>query len=229
MIQIIHGNDTTSSRNYYFEEKNKLKNPIFINGDGINFDQIFQALENNSFFAENKEVIIENFFAKNKSTTNEFKKIVEYLNSNKSSTVLFWDNDEVSKASLNAFKNATVKYFSYPQTLFAFLDNIKPGKGEYLIKLFHELLNTMAAELVFFMINRQFRIMLNISDQDKLIDEVKRMAPWQLSKFKNQAALFGNDQLLELYNKLFEIEIGQKTGKAFYSMEKSIDFFLLDL
>ena len=87
----------------------------------------------------------------------------------------------------------------------------------------------MAAELVFFMINRQFRIMLSLTGGANQIDEVKRMAPWQLSKFKNQVALFGNDQLLELYNKLFEIEIGQKTGKAFYSMEKSIDFFLLGL
>lgn len=230
MITIIHGNDIESSRNFYFAEKNKLKNPIFINGDGITYDQIFQALENNTFFEEEKELIIEYFFNKNKSTTTEFKKIVEFINSNKNFSVLFWDNDEVSKASLAAFKNATVRLFSYPQTMFAFLDSIKPAQGQRLIKLFHELLKTTAPELIFFMITRQFRILLNqTGDQEAQIDEIKRMAPWQLSKFKNQAAFFKETQLLNAYNKLFEIEIGQKTGKDANSMEKSIDFFLLGL
>lgn len=227
MILIIHGNDIESSRNFYFAEKNKLTNPVFINGDGITFDQIFQALENNTFFEETKNLIVENFFSKNKSTTTEFKKIVEYLNSNKSFNVLFWDNDEVSKASLNAFKSATARQFSYPQSMFQFLDNLKPGNGQNSIRLFHELLKTTAAELIFFMITRQFRIMLSIDGGE--IEEAKRMAPWQLSKFKNQAKIFGDSKLLMLYNQLFEIEIGQKTGKAFYSMEQSIDFFLLGL
>jgi hypothetical protein len=232
MILIIHGNDIESSRNFYFAEKNKFTNPVFINGDGITFDNVFQALENSTFFEEKKELIVENFFSKNKSNTNEFKKIVEYANANtnKNSDILFWDDDEISKASLAAFKNATVRLFSYPQTLFTFLDNIKPGNGQNSIKLFHELLKTMAAELVFFMIVRQFRIMLNQSEGSSTqIDEVKRMAPWQLSKFKNQVNSFKNDQLLNSYNKLYEIEINQKTGKIPYSMEKSIDFFLLGL
>lgn len=229
MILIIHGNDIESSRNYYFEEKNKLGDPVFISGDGITFDQVFQALENNTFFEESKSLIIENFFGKNKSNSNEFKKIVEYLNSNKNLNVLFWDNDEISKASLNAFKNATVRLFSYPQGLFTFLDNIRPGNGQNLIKLFHELTKTMAAELVFFMITRQLRILLNQSSGTALIDELKRMAPWQLSKLKNQANYFEKNKLLISYNKLFDIETGQKTGKLPYSMEKSIDFFLLGL
>jgi DNA polymerase III delta subunit len=229
MILIIHGNDITASRNYYFEEKNKLTNPVFINGDGITYDQVFQGLENNTFFEENKELIIENFFGKNKANTNEFKKIVSYLDTNKTSNVIFWENDEISKTALASFKNATVKLFSYPQTMFTFLDNIKPDNSHALIKLFHELLSTMAPELIFFMITRQFRILLNQTDNSKQIDEVKRMAPWQLSKFKKQASYFNGNQLLQTYNKLFEIEISQKTGKAVGSMEKSIDFFLLGL
>jgi len=229
MILIIHGNDVASSRNYYFEEKNKLTNPVFINGDGITYDQIFQALENNTFFEEKKEVVIENFFGRNKANTNEFKKIVDYLDSNKTPHVIFWENDEISKTALASFKNVTIKLFSYPQTMFTFLDNIKPGNSQILIKLFHELSSTMAPELIFFMITRQFRILLNQTDDLKQIDEAKRMAPWQLSKFKKQASYFDNKKLLSAYNKLFEIETGQKVGKFPYSMEKSIDFFLLGL
>ncbi len=229
MITIIHGNDIESSRNFYFAEKNKLQNPVFISGDGITFDQIFQTAENKTFFEEKIVILIENFFSKNKTNNAEFKKIISYLDSNKTIDVIFWEDDEISKTSLNPFKNATVKVFSYPQGLFTFLDNIKPRNGQNLIKLFHQLLKTMAPELVFFMITRQLRIMLSLGNGEMQIDEVKRLAPWQLSKFRSQAAAFGKAKLLATYNQLFEIEINQKTGKVPYSMEKSIDFFLLCL
>ena len=62
MILIIHGNDIASSRNFYFEEKNKTKNPILINGDGLTFDLLFQSLENKSLFQDKIVLLIENFF-----------------------------------------------------------------------------------------------------------------------------------------------------------------------
>ncbi len=229
MILIIHGNDIVSSRNFYQEEKNKHKNPIFINGDGISFDQLFQLAEGKTFFEDKIVLLIENLFLKNKTNSSEFKKIIEYLNSNKTTDVILWESDEASRGNLSLFKNASVKTFSYPSVLFTFLDNIKPKNGSGSIETFHTLLKDMAPELIFFMITRQFRIMLNVLDDDKRIDEVKRLQNWQLSKFKRQATVFGQKQLLKIYQQLTEIEINQKTGKVPYSMEKSIDFFLLGL
>jgi DNA polymerase III delta subunit len=97
-----------------------------------------------------------------------------------------------------------------------------------LIKLFHELKQNMEDELIFFMLIRQFRLMLGQEGQDK-IEEVKRMAPWQLGKLQKQARIFGVEKLKTAYQKLFEIDLGSKTGKIPYSLERSIDFFLADL
>ena len=86
----------------------------------------------------------------------------------------------------------------------------------------------MEPELIFFMLVRQFRIMLGQEGVDR-IDEVKRMAPWQLGKMQRQAKTFGEEKLKSTYQKLFEIDLALKTGKIPYSLERSIDFFLADL
>ncbi len=228
MLLLIHGNDLATSRNFYFEEKNKLTDVILLDGDGLTLDTLFQNAENKSLFGSEQTILIENFFTKNKSIAIETKKIVEYINSNKDLSIIFWESTELSKASQALLKNATVKTFSFPQILFTFLDNVKPNNSETLIKLFHELRQNMEPELIFFMLIRQFRIMFGIEGANK-IDEVKRMAPWQAGKMQKQAKLFGEEKLKNTYQKLFEIDLGSKTGKIPYSIERSIDFFLADL
>ena len=228
MQLLIHGDDLVSSRNFYFEEKNKLGDVILLDGDGLTLDTLFQNAENKSLFGNEQAILIENFFTKNKSIATETKKIVEYINSNKDLSIIFWESTELSKASQTLLKNATVKTFSFPQVLFTFLDNVKPNNSEVLIKLFHELRQNMEPELIFFMLIRQFRIMLGIDGLEK-IDEVKRMVPWQLGKMKRQARLFSEEKLKDNYQKLFEIDLGSKTGKIPYSIERSIDFFLTGL
>ncbi|HUD09405.1 MAG TPA: hypothetical protein VMR77_01195 [Patescibacteria group bacterium] len=228
MVLVIHGNDTGSSRNFYFEEKNKLIDPILLEGEGLTFDVFFQNAENKSLFGSEQMILVENFFTKNKSIATETKKIVEYINNNQNLAVIFWEPTELSKSSQTLLKNATVKTFSFPQVLFTFLDNLKPGNCEILIKLFHELKQTMEPELIFFMLVRQFRIMLGIDGVDK-IDEIKRMAPWQLGKVQKQAGVFGGSKLKLLYQKLFEMDLSLKTGKIPYSLDRSIDFFLAGL
>jgi DNA polymerase III delta subunit len=86
----------------------------------------------------------------------------------------------------------------------------------------------MEPEILFFMIVRQFRLMLG-EERGELIEETKRMAPWQASKIRNQVRSFGKEKLNNSYNKLFETDLFLKTGRIPYSLEKSIDFFLLDL
>jgi hypothetical protein len=122
------------------------------------------------------------------------------------------------------------KLFKIPQNLFGFLDNIKPGNLNS-VKQFHQLLSQTAEELIFFMIIRQFRLLLAVSDTQakNSIDEVKRLAPWQMSKFKSQAALFGGEKLVSVYKRLGEIDADTKSGKSATTLTQTIDFFLSDL
>ena len=129
--------------------------------------------------------------------------------------------------------------FKLPQNIFLFLDNLRPSShlpgGNSLLKLFHQVLDSgIKEELVLFMIQRQFRLLLALchpeaSNDIGTIDEVSRLAPWQKSKLERQAQLFNTTDLKKIYKKLYEIEIAQKTGSSSLSLTQNIDILLLEM
>lgn len=232
MLTIIHGDDTAASRKYFLETKQATKEPILLDGDKMTLTELTQIFEGGGLFSDSKSVFIEQFINKKKKS-DEFKSIAEYLLKNATeNTIILWEGKELEKSSLTPFKSATIKPFKLPQTLFAFLDNIKPGNGKQLVALFHKTIATTEEEMVFFMLIRQIRLLLNLSGNNQPteeIDELKRMAPWQKGKLHTQAKLFTNEQLITIYNTLFHIESGQKTGNLNTSLTSAIDFLLIGI
>ena len=229
MITIIHGNDITTSRNFYIELRKKTANYELIDGKNLDFDTLFRTFQGNSLFTNEKNIYIENFFSNIKSNSIEFKKITDYLNKNKNINLLFWETKVLTKTQASSIKSAQVKEFSYPQVLFVFLDSFKPQNLSS-IKLFHQLNKTMEAELIFYMIVRQLRLMIAVLEEGKNeIDEIKRLAPWQLSKLRSQGGHFGKNKLLDLYKKLYLIDYQTKYGLTPLSLSTNIDIFLSDL
>lgn len=229
MITLVHGNDIAASRNFYIEERQKYKEFEVLEGKNLEFAHLFQKLEGNSLFSTEINIFVENFFSNLKSTSTEYKKVVEYLNKKKDVSIFFWEDKELTKAQVGNFKNATVKLFNYPQLLFTFLDAIKPH-NPLVVKLFADLQKNMEAELIFYMIVRQFRLMLTVlSVGSTNIDDAKRLAPWQMSRLKSQANLFGKEKLTKIYNKLYKMDYESKYGLSSLNLAKAIDIFLLDL
>ncbi|MBI3985129.1 MAG: hypothetical protein HY344_04330 [Candidatus Levybacteria bacterium] len=229
MITIIHGNDIEKSRNFYIEQRQRFQNPDIFEGEKLDYNTLFQALEGNSLFSEKRFIFIENYISKIKSNSIEFKQIVEYLNKNKDFEIVFWEDKELTKTQIAAFKNASAQLFNYPQVLFTFLDNIKPNNPSS-VKLFHDLSETMETELIFYMMIRQFRLLLAVSsDGSKNIDEAKRLAPWQISKLKKQAQYFGKEKLIHAYKKLYKIDYETKYGLSSFNLSSAIDIFLIGL
>lgn len=231
MITIIHGDDIASSRNYLLEEKNKLNNSSMLEGKSLTLNDLKQVFESDELFTSAKTIFIENFFT-NKTTGKESDTIIEYLKQRQVTEDIFiWEDKLLTKASLGVFIKVQIKTFSFPSSIFLFLDGLRPGNGTNLISLFHQALNSSAAEQILFMLTRQFRLMLtlqNSSLQDS-IDEIKRLAPWQKGKLEKQAKLFDTDLLKQIYSKIFKIDLGQKTGTLSVSLVQAIDFLLLDI
>jgi len=231
MITIVHGDDTSSSRNYLLEERNKLSNGFILEGKTLSLNNITQILESNELFSNTKTVFIENFLS-NKKSGKEFDLIIEFLNNKQANENIFiWEDKQLTKGILGIFTKAQIKTFTFPSSIFIFLDAIKPGNGINLISLFHQTLDSSAPEQILFMLIRQFRLMLglqSLSIQDS-IDEIKRLAPWQKGKLEKQAKLFKIDLLKKIYSKLFQIDHGQKTGTLSISLTQAIDFLLLDI
>lgn len=231
MITIIHGDDIKNSRNYFLECKTNSRNPTTFDGEKITVTDLVQSIEGGELFFDEKQIFIENFLSKRK-IGKEINEIVEFLNKNQSSIKLFfWENKEITKKMLSLFPKADIKIFKFPQKLFIFLDSIKPGNGNELIKIFHEALKNIEPELLFYMINRQLRLLLSLIDnsENDEIEELKKMAPWQRKKLQSQAKLFSIEKLTALYKNLYTIDLNQKTGKSAVSLTKALDFFLLEI
>jgi hypothetical protein len=230
MITILHGTDTAQSRKFFLELKNKADDPTIIDGQKVTLTDLTQYFEGGNLFAESKSFFIDQLLSKRKKSK-ELDGILEYLNkASQNNEILLWEDKELTPAALKSIKNPVIRVFKLPQTLFQFLDNIKPGNSKILINLFHETIETADTEMVFYMLVKQFRLLLALSDPgNDDIDEVKRIAPWQKTKLQRQTQYFKNEKLIDLYNSLLEIEIGLKTGSLPANITQTIDLWLLGL
>lgn len=230
MITIFHGADTAESRKAFLDQKQKDKDSVLIDGSVINLTDLTQIFEGGELFIERKSFYIEQLLGKRKKSK-DLDLLVKYIvDQAESNNIFIWEATELTKSNLNKFKNPVLRLFKLPQTLFLFLESIKPGNGKMLIKLFQQTIETSDVEMVFFMMVRQIRMLIGfIEPTSDSIDEIKRMAPWQKSKLQNQADFFEVQELKDLYSKLFEIEKGMKTGTLVSSMTQTIDFLLLTI
>lgn len=229
MITIIHGDDLASSRSFFYEQKKKAQSPVFLEGEKVTLTDLIQVLEGGSLFENTKKVFIENFISSKKSPK-DIKDLIELINTHHAYGIYLWEEKKLNAKDLSFFKDADIKLFKLPTVLFRFLESIKPSNASYQIELFHKALSTLNAELIFSMMVRQFRLLLSVSSDGKQeIDEVKKLASWQKGKLERQARSFSGEKLLKSYNKLFVIDLEQKTGASPLPLDRAIDFFLFSL
>lgn len=233
MITIIHGDDISSSRSYFLELRQKQKNVVSFDGGKITITDLVQNIEGSGLFGDTKSIFIEDLLAKLKKTEKTTKEMLNFIAKNsKDSNFVLWESKEIQKRDLSLFKDAIVKIFKLPKNIFLFLDNLKPLNSKNLLRLFHQALDSgIKEELILFMIQRQFRILLAFSEQSEgsQIDELSRLAPWQMGKLQMQSKSFDVSNLKNIYKKLYEIEIAQKTGSSSLSLTQNIDFLLLEM
>lgn len=230
MITFIHGDDTTASRNYFFEQKKKYPNSISLDGKTLTLTQLVQNLSGDGLFSDTKIIFVEDFFTRKAGY--DMEQIIDFLSNSGKGELYFWESKELGKKNLSLFKNSRNNAFMLPKSLFLFLENIRPNNLS-VVALFHKTLATTPVELIFSMIIRQWRLLLAISDNPdsghSQIDEIKRQSPWQGKKLQQQKKYFSRTQLLSDYQKIAEIERNNKTGVGALSLEQAIDIFLLNL
>ncbi|SRR5258708_1585772 len=227
MITIIHGEYIALSRQFLNEQKKSVKEPVVFDGKSVTLTQIVQSLEGGGLFQEEKNIFIEDFFSRTQSK--EQTDIVGFVQKNPQYHITFWEGKELSKKTLSTFKNATIESFNPPKEIFPFLENLRPGNRQSILQ-FHSMLKHQDVEFIYFMLVRQFRILVALIEKsDGQIDEVKRLAPWQIPRLKKQVQLFSKDQLIQNYTRLFTMDVAIKTGATPLSREALVDFFLLDL
>lgn len=229
MLTLIHGDDTAASRNYYLTERQKSTEKKIIDGTTTTLTDLMQILSGNGLFGDQETIFIEELFSKRKSTK-DIEELTNFLSDQADAQIFVWESKTLTPKQIGSFKKAVVKEFKIPSVVFAFLDSIKPGNTKIMIKLYHDILAQEDAMYVLVMLMRQVRILLALNDpSEQTISEVSRMAPWQKNKMQKQAQWFGKEKLLQLHDRLFGLEYGQKTGNLPLPLTDAIDFLLTSL
>ncbi|OGG32351.1 hypothetical protein A3I51_03055 [Candidatus Gottesmanbacteria bacterium RIFCSPLOWO2_02_FULL_38_8] len=224
---LIHGVDNAKSRLKLREIlEDKIQEKIFLEGKKVSFQEAVLACETSSLIAEDKIIVLENFFQRKESR--EKSAILAYLfNSSFSFKVIFWEDKELDKRKIkNLSPNLQIYHFDYPGTLFKFLDGLGIQSSASILNQFHLLLKNNDSQLIFSFIVRQFRFLLMIYEEK---NNSLAIPDWQFFKLKRQAQNFNLDKLINLYRQLLQIDYRVKTGQTPLQLDQLLDFFLVNI
>ena len=207
MVTIIHGNDPVTSRKFFLDQKDK--DSVTFDAEALELSELELSLQGSGLFGSTKKVFIENLFTRKGSKNVE--DVAKYLDETPDNQVYIWADKELPAKSISPFKKPEIQNFKIPSSIFSFLDGLRPDSQQNLVA-FHNALSSTEPEIIFFMMIRQFRLLLGLtSGSNSNIDEVKRLAPWQRGKLLRQASLFGTSKLKEIYGLIYKIDKNQKT------------------
>ncbi len=153
------------------------------------------------------------------------KKEIEWINKKLetlSGNLIIYHEGTIGAILLKSLpKTTTVEEFKLPKLIWSFLEMIRPGNSTQVIKIFHQIIETEAPELVFALIARHFKDLYLV----KLNEGSLSIPSWRASKLKSQANSFTEEQLKQFINSLAKIDIEVKTSKA--SLVSSLDLLFV--
>jgi hypothetical protein len=195
-IIVLHGDDTEKSyeRLMKFVESAKKRNWEILTNEFPNTP---------SLFGSDRLIIYRDFRL---LTTRDIKNFDRF-----DGTLVIYHTGILPQTFLKLMpKDFKMEKFELPKILFTFLESFYPGNSARSLKLLHELTESSAVELTFFMLARHLKDLYWVS-----IDPATTAYPsWRLSKLKSQASKFGIDKLKQIISDLADIDIKVKTSKA---------------
>lgn len=228
MIKVFYGEDIVSSRKALIDEVEKARRNktevSFFDGKKISLNELVLAIESKCLFGADRFVVIENLFSNTKSK--EFEKIISLLKKNIDAQVVLWQDKDLSLALTKSLNNFKLQQFKISSFLFKFLDSLKPGQAKTNIENFHLCLSNEDPEMIFAMLIRQIRLLILAKEGEKFLS---KLAPWQKNKILSQAKLFNKEKLLQIYQKLLEIDFQQKTSQTPFSYRSALDLLLVEI
>lgn len=230
LIYFLHGDNQLLSRERLGEiicrAKNEEKEIIRLEGKITNLTEVKQALESQSLFGEEKLVVIENLFVRQRSK--EKDEIVKYLKTDEIlCDLVCWESKIIDGRSLRGFsKDWQILVFKTPAVIFKFLDSLKPKNTTQMLTLLRSSIKVDSPEMVFYMFASRIRQLIIAFDLGK---EGLSGAPWQIGKLVSQAKKFSLERLIKLYRQLLEIDTNIKTGKTLMPLDWHLDVLLANL
>lgn len=230
MITTICGEDTATSRNYFVQLKRQYTQKGWEIKDIAPADiyelpkwlgeatTLFASRQ--VFFVERLESIIQRRRGRKSSKpadANSLETIVARLAADREIEIIDWE--EKGGRELKLKDAATVKEFKPDKNIFKLLDAFAPGNRLEFIRQLRELTDDQDVTFIFIMLYRHVRSLLLASCGSF----AKTVQPWQRGKLQSAASSFPEGRLVNIYQALYRLELGSKTGTNPQGLRKGLE------
>ena len=228
MITLLHGDNIDASRAELVRMIGVAKGKEIrqLQGRSIEQVELTQALESSSLFGGDTLVVIENLFGKLGRQVKRIEALSAILvQSGEVNDVILWEDKELGATVVKSLGRATVRLFKIPPIIFQLLDGVRPHAAHVLIPLFQKMCATQPAEVIYTMLVRRVRQLIQLADNVT----PDGLAPWQATRLTAQARLFSMNTLIGMHTSLLDMDIAIKTGASPFTLAQRIEQFLISL
>ncbi len=229
MITLLHGDNVEASRNEFNRLKTIARGQEIreLKGENLEETLLVQALESNSILAPDKLIVIENLLSKMAKKVKLLEKLLQrFQESAGEAEIMLWEDRMIEPTVLKKFKSqVNIRLFKLPVIIFQILDGLKPNCARTLLPCLSQYTQANPPEIIFTMLVRRIRELMMLKDGIR----PERLQDWQAARLTNQAKSFTLEKLLCLEQNLLEIEFNLKTGNTPFTLEQSLEQFIINL
>ena len=217
MIYIVHGEDSVKSRTLLINQQKKLgiEAKVEIDASDITPSELFSYVSQKDIFG-NSQFIVMN--TSNKKIANEDKIIEVLMKTPKETTLVIYAEKTLPKRNAfikkaKDFKARIVENEYIPKgNVFRFTDSLFSKNRIQTYKELENLLNEETDEFRLF--SSIMYALRNITYYLYKSEPFENLKPFQQSKIEKQAKNFSIISIKNIYDTLYELEKGVKTGKV---------------
>ncbi|MDP1722994.1 MAG: hypothetical protein Q8L37_07375 [Candidatus Gottesmanbacteria bacterium] len=231
MLILLHGDHIVASRAALTERideaKKQGKEIRQLDGNAVDAPSLTQALESSSLFGGIVLVVIEGLLTKLGKKEKQAVQLTDIIKrSGESGDIILWEGKEIGKILTGLLGTKTsIQLFKTPVVIFKFLDGVAPGRAPGLLSLFGEALAVDAPELIFTLLVRRVRQLIQLRDNVT----PDGLQGWQAGRLTSQAKSFTMDKLLSMEKNLLDIDVSIKTGTSPFPLAQQLELFIVDL
>lgn len=226
MITLFHGDDITASRAALDRmiEREKNKEIRRLEGKNIDTTLLVQSLESSSLFGGETLAVIDGLFGQITKKQKRIEELTRIL-LEAGCDVFLWEDRLLPPGIVSKLGKASVQQFKLPAIIFSLLDGLRPKCASACLPLLERVLDMQPAEVVYAMLFRRIRELIQL--QDRVTPE--RMAPWMAMRLTAQSRSFTMNELIAMHGALVEMDTRIKSGSSPFSMAQLLEQFLIAL
>ena len=221
-ITILYGENQPASRQRLVELQEEFKGGGYelqhLEAKQLTLGKLEEVLGRHSLFENKQVVVIEGLHSLPRSKKkNELINLVAQEAETGQTQLILWEKRDLTATMLKQFKGARIQQFKLSKVLFKWLDSLG-GPARDVLSLMHEAIDQDGAELSFYMLVRQIRLLIEVKSGGK-----PGGPPFMISKLNRQANNFTLEKLFALHSKILKIDLDKKTSGSPLSLPQALD------